>query len=71
MKKFKLENLECANCASKMENKIRKISGVYSADISFITKTLFIDYIQEEEERILESIQKEIIKFEPNCRVIK
>ena len=31
-KKFKLTNLDCANCAAKMENAIKKIDGVRDAD---------------------------------------
>ena len=35
MKKvFKLEDLDCANCAAKMENAISKIEGVESANVS-------------------------------------
>ena len=39
-KKFKLEELDCANCAAKMENAIRKIPGVIEANISFMAQKL-------------------------------
>ncbi len=44
MKKvYKLENLNCANCAAKMENAIKKIDGVKGASISFMTQKLTIE----------------------------
>ncbi len=44
MKKvFKLENLDCANCAAKMEDAIRKIDGVTNVNISFMTLKLTIE----------------------------
>ena len=43
MKKvFKLEDLDCANCAKKMENAINEIDGVESATVSFISQKLTI-----------------------------
>ena len=41
MKKvFKLENLDCANCARKMEDAIRRIDGVEDVQISFLTQKI-------------------------------
>ena len=42
-KKFKLEDLDCANCAAKMEERIRKIDGVNDASVSFMTQKMMID----------------------------
>ena len=39
-KKFKLTNLDCANCAAKMENAIKKIDGVRDANVSFMTQKM-------------------------------
>ena len=39
-KTFKLEELDCANCAAKMEAAIRKLDGVQSVTISFMTQRL-------------------------------
>ena len=44
MKKiFKLENLDCANCAAKMENAIQQIDGVENASVSFMQKKLMLE----------------------------
>ena len=39
-KKFKMEELDCANCAAKMEAAIRKIPGVRDASMNFMTQKL-------------------------------
>ena len=42
-KKFKLEDLDCANCAAKMEEAIKKIDGVNDASVSFLAQKMTID----------------------------
>ena len=42
-KKFKLVDLDCANCAAKMEGAIKKIDGVNDATVSFLTQKLTLD----------------------------
>ena len=41
-KKFKLEGLECANCAAKMEKLISDLDGVKEATVNFITQNLLL-----------------------------
>ena len=40
---MKLEDLDCANCAAKMEEAIKKIPGVNDAVVSFMTQKMTID----------------------------
>ena len=45
MKKiFKVENVDCAHCAMKMQNNIEKIEGVKSATLNFLTKRLTVEF---------------------------
>lgn len=67
---FNLEELDCANCAAKMEVKIREIDGVISATVSFITQKLTIEADEKNFDKILKSAQKAIKKIEPDCRII-
>ena len=53
---FLLENLGCANCAAKMEEKINALPGVESAVITFATKQLRLN--AEDPEALLPQIQK-------------
>ena len=44
MKKvYNLSDLDCANCASKMESTIKKIDGVTNASVNFMTQKMTIE----------------------------
>lgn len=71
MKKIlKLEGLDCANCAAKMEDGIKKIAGVEEATVSFMTQKVTLIANDENMESILEQAIKVIKKVEPDI-VIK
>ena len=42
-KKFKLQDLDCANCAAKMEEAIKKLDGVNDASVNFMMQKMTID----------------------------
>ena len=69
-KTFELEELDCAHCAAKMEDAIRKIDGVISANISFMSQKLTIEADVKDFDKILKAAQKAIKKIEPDCRII-
>lgn len=67
MKKIlKLEGLDCANCAAKMEDGLRKITGVEEASVSFMTQKVTLVASDENMENILEQAMKVIKKVEPD-----
>ena len=69
-KKFKLEDLDCANCAAKMEDAIKKIDGVQDATVSFMTQKMTI----EADDARFDDIMKEVVsvckKVEPDCVIL-
>ncbi len=69
-KTFKLEELDCANCAAKMERAIREIDGVTQATVSFLTQKLTIEAEDERFEEIVKKAAKVCKKVEPDCRII-
>lgn len=69
-KKFKMQGLDCANCAAKMENSIKKIAGVNSVSVNFITQKLVIDAQDSAFEAIMEEAQKICSKIEPDCKIV-
>ena len=72
MKKvFMLEDLDCAHCAAKMEDAIRKLDGVNEVSITFLTQKLTLDADDEVFEKVLAKAQKLIKKIEPDCRIVK
>ena len=70
-KKFKLEDLDCANCAAKMEDAIKKIPGVNDAVVSFMTQKMTIDAEDERFEEITDEVAKTCAKVEPDCRILR
>lgn len=69
-RKFKLENLDCANCAAKMEEAIKKIEGVKDVSVSFLMQKLTIEADDECFDEIVEQAVKACAKIEPDCRVL-
>lgn len=72
MKKvFKLDEVDCANCAAKMEDGIRKIDGVTYAAVSFMAQKLVIEADDSIFDKVLKEAEKIIKKVEPDCDIIK
>ncbi len=69
-KVFKLEELDCANCAAKMEALINKIDGVEKASISFMTQKLTLEADEDRFNEILKEAQKACSKIEPDCTIV-
>ena len=68
-KKFKLTNLDCANCAAKMENAIKKIDGVRDANVSFMTQKMTIEADDSRFDENMEEVQSVCRKVEPDCTI--
>ncbi len=69
-KTYKLENLDCAACAAKMEAAIGKIKGVEQATISFLTQKLTLEVTDQEQlDLILQEAGALCRKIEPACRI--
>ena len=69
-KKFKLQDLDCANCAAKMEEAIRKIPGVQDASVSFMMQKMTIEADDERFDEIMKEVAKVCAKVEPDCRIM-
>lgn len=69
-KTYQLRDLDCANCAAKMETAINKIEGVNSATVSFMTQKLTIDADDGSFDKIMKKVVKTISKVEPDCEVV-
>lgn len=69
-KKFKLEDLDCANCAAKMEESIKKIDGVNDAVVSFMTQKMTVDADDERFDEIMDEVVRVCAKVEPDCQIL-
>lgn len=68
-KTYQLENLDCANCAAKIESAVKELEGVTFASVSFMTQKLTVE-TDAELEKIIREIKKIINKIEPDCELI-
>lgn len=66
-KTYKLIDLDCANCAAKMENAINKIDGVNKATVSFMTQKLSIDADDNRFDEIMKETVSVCKRIEPDC----
>ena len=68
-RQFSVENLDCANCARKMEDAIRRIEGVRDVRVNFLTQKITLDAEDERYDDICAQAAKACRKIEPDCRV--
>ena len=69
-KEFILEGLDCANCAAKIENKVKNLQGVQYANLNFMNKLLVVSYNDKSESNVIEKEIKDIVKkLEPDVIV--
>lgn len=68
-KTFKLIDLDCANCAAKMEAAIKKIDGVSNASVSFINQKMTIEADDAHFDEIVGEAVRVCKKIEPDCEI--
>lgn len=64
--KFKIEGLDCANCATELEASIKKLDEVASVSISFMTERMIVETDANDQDKLVEEIKKVIKKAEPD-----
>lgn len=70
-KKFILEGLGCANCASKMETAINKLTGVKEATVNFMTQKMVIEADEDKMPAIITEAERIVKRIEPDTRMKK
>ncbi len=69
-KTFKLEDLDCAVCAAKMEKAVREIDGVIDVSVSYVTQKMALEAPDDRFDEILKKAQKVCKKVEPDCVIL-
>ena len=70
-KTFVLADLDCANCAAKIENAVREIEGVISVSVSFMSGKLGLEAEEEYFEEILDAAEKLIAKVDSDVTLVR
>ncbi len=72
MKKvYRLEDLDCANCAAKMERAVGKLDGVTSVSVSFMGQRMTIEADDARFESIMDEVVRVCRRVEPDCRILR
>ena len=69
-KTYKLQDLDCANCARKMEDAIRKLEGVTEVHVNFLTQKMILTADDGRFEEIVREAAKCIRRVDPDCQVV-
>ena len=67
-KTYKIE-VDCANCAAKMEAAINKLDGVEKATVNFLTQKLTLETAAEDQTALMKAVVKACKKVEPDCEI--
>lgn len=68
-KTIKLEDLDCANCAAKLENAIKKLEGVTDCSVSFMTQKMVLEAPDEQFDAVLQEVKKLAERLEPDMTI--
>ena len=69
-KKFKIE-VDCANCAAKIETAIKAMPGVKNASVSFMAQKMTVEADDDRFESIMDEVVKVCRKVEPDCEIVR
>ncbi len=70
MKKTYKMNIDCANCANRMEDAARKIDGVQSVTVNFMTQKMTVEFSEgKDPETVISEVAKACKKVEPDCEL--
>lgn len=67
--KFKINGLDCANCANELERAIQKLDGIKNANINFMAQKMELEYDKDIKEKIIIEVKKVIKKEEPDVTI--
>ena len=65
-KNYILEDLDCANCALKIEEGVKNIEGVTACSVSFVTEKMIVEIEDGKEKEVEKEIKKVLKKIEPD-----
>ena len=70
MKKTYQIDVDCANCASKMEQAARKTEGVQSCTVNFMTLKMIVEFLEGRDPKtVMQAVRKNCKKVERDCEI--
>ena len=69
-KNFKIDGLDCANCAAKIEKNVKKLDGVKDATVSFFAQKLVLEADDEKFDEIVKEVAALVHRVDPDCTMV-
>ena len=70
-KSFKLDEIDCANCARELQDELSKLDGVRSVSVNFMTQKLTLEADDSEFDDVLDRVVDFTADAEPDCEIIR
>ena len=70
-KAFKLDEIDCANCARELQDGLAKLDGVTSVSVNFMTQKLTLEAEDARFDAVLDQVVKVAARVEPDCEIIR
>ena len=70
-KSFKVNGIDCANCAAKLERNLAKIKGVESVAVVFATSKLIMEAPDDKFDAIMDEAVEVAKKLEPDWEIVR
>ena len=70
-KSYKLDEIDCANCARELEEKLAKLEGVNDVKVNFMTQKLTLEAADDEFDDVLDRVVALTADVEPDCEILR
>lgn len=70
-KTFKLDEIDCANCAQKLQDAICKLDGVEKATVNFLTQKLTLTASDDRFDEVFDRVVALTADIEPDCEILR
>ncbi len=70
-KSFKLDEIDCANCARELQDELSKLDGVKSVSVNFMIQKLTLEADDDEFDAVLDRVVDFTADAEPDCEIIR
>ncbi|MDM8270501.1 cation transporter [Thermophilibacter provencensis] len=69
-KSFKLDEIDCANCARKLQDELASIDGVDAVSVNFLTQKLTLTAADDRFDDVLQRVVARTAQIEPDCDIV-
>ncbi len=70
-KSFKLDEIDCANCARKLQDELATLDGVDAVSVNFMTQKLTLTAADERFDEVLDRVVALTARIEPDCEIVR